>query len=791
MLTRLKGATGVLQFCNSADELTTAMGGIVSVMDAGVSDAVLAVEAKIIGTNATDGMPESWTLNDDGVPVIAIWIDITDGVPAVATVDGVKVRITATDGGSNLAAVQSGIWEVCLSRNFDRLDALQKLLKECGVEERRDVQATLNNLFDIKASIARNSATGLTNQLMSLRYSAVVHGAAGRKRRIAQRTAQNAGRDVTAALQELPAWPEADDVDMQCFFSQETFREAAGNPTTVFGIGLSVTRTEFAVDEPTANKIGPPTTSFMTGDSFAAATKLAIATHGQDAVYGNLAHRGIVTHGNGNDVINAWLPLALNAQHAMRALLVMPAWLGHFVAADTGAFSTKQYIVYFQLLGEIVMTVLENGEREVLLFKAVKRTALAIMEAHPKFATTVEKMMNDFVNDPTKRQSDSVHSLVVIVGIIAAFDDKPEWAECWTMLRIEAFRRRVGQLFKNNNAGRLLMIERLMGIPYGYDTLSNDDAVALFNENGPFPARGALVVDQPSNSPALCDAIDDEDLLSSETTVTLKRRTTTDALAAAGELFALPTVNIAAAELAAKSRYDLTTMRSGSAVSNSDALMEGAVDKLLCIAAQALTGFSNSAVKLMGPWHDPGINCVAQITASTMHHLSASATAANNADRRNKQHMAAVAEMARAEDIAFFEQGLMKVVKGRHRYYDALLKEIVATLQPKWCGDTWKWIPTTKLSSCDRDLAKAKLSMMTTSRTFHRNAALIPRRYQKRLEAVLGDAYHEVMAEGRTAVEGRHKYRDSNIPNRHGYSQSNRRDGLNSCDHIYDDVAKH
>ncbi|KNC46884.1 uncharacterized protein AMSG_03315 [Thecamonas trahens ATCC 50062] len=380
-----------------------------------------------------------------------------------------------------------------LSREFAAVhtNSLFRIAREL----RPSVLALRNTVADTLAGLERTLAE-IQAQRMAVgraRLAELAHvttfAQRGRQRRMTRRIKLNTAmmvRDAAALARlsqadaaELAASAPPDSLDLfACTLTLQDWTEVAEDKD-VLGFGLTVTRPEFVVDDPTQIRIDEVTSTFVTLSAMEDALEYGVKIHGAEAVLGGFLPRqrgsnsatsaasaagasasatGMLA-GRGREPINAWLPLYLTPEHGEAALIKLKQALGFFVTLDPLGYHPAQVHVIFLVLGTMVARLASPaGERELRLVLAVQRTARAVALDTAGLYDEIRTAVAGFINSELDRSVCQVKNLFALIGYVLVLSDEDYaeifptpavWNRFWLSLLRAVVRRGAYTLFAN------------------------------------------------------------------------------------------------------------------------------------------------------------------------------------------------------------------------------------------------------------------------------------------------------------------------------------------------------
>lgn len=498
---RNSGSTpGIYQFCTSVDDMGDMITAVTELfgttrtqrLDLGPIRPAAGAPLEVVGTTSTDAPPDAVTVGDDGQALVEFFV-VTPPADAQrfrTTVNGDAVVIVELPPDqlsvaelyeSRMVYAERLLFKACeKGTQLVRADTqqLQDLLKFCAsaLSERRltkeqrtdmlmrrqELQARLDDLHVLVEDKARRSRDEVLSRMANLRYVGVMDSAR-RRRQLAQRAADNAGRDrdfdlrlraLTYSPDALPADPASQDF-FQCTIGMVELDEVMSDDHDgVLGFGLAVTRPETVVDAPTMIRIVQASNTLMTRQSLLDAIAYNVDVTGKLRCSYNEKEAVGHTVGRSREPINAWLPLYICRDHWARVRVLMRPTLGYFCCMDPLAFQEYQYDVMLMVLGTMASRSARINERDLTLFLAFRDTCRQLFDDEPgRMDERVVQPLRRFATSPEHRLKHHLNNLLVTVGalfvapralVVALVTEQ----QLFVLLLQESIRRACGDLLR-------------------------------------------------------------------------------------------------------------------------------------------------------------------------------------------------------------------------------------------------------------------------------------------------------------------------------------------------------
>ncbi len=390
---------------------------------------------------------------------------------------------------------------------IEQLNDLQKELTAMQIQklpkpQRRKVsearlvaQEKLDAFHKLFAEVGRGlvAGEGLTARLQSLQYEATF-AKVRRTREMHRRAGRNAERilGIDARLKALPKVERglitatAIGQELICSISGDTVAEILEEShDDVMVFALRVSRPEHVIDAPTQVAVKSICVGGYSHESFVATAGFTIKHAGADKAHGGFvvgsgeqdqdADMGLFIAADGQRM-NGCLPLWLHPTHWARVEVQIEPLLGYFFTLDPLGFKGDQYIALFGVLGQ-ALALQDAGDWQrsdwstwllndlTSLCRAVMPRALQYLASGNYTGEERGDILEDFVSSPAGRSKERVPSLSVIIGWLAASHgvDTPS-LEFTMAFTEELWRRTLGWVYKGSQD---VVVELLESLVYG------------------------------------------------------------------------------------------------------------------------------------------------------------------------------------------------------------------------------------------------------------------------------------------------------------------------------------
>ncbi|ELU11438.1 hypothetical protein CAPTEDRAFT_221588 [Capitella teleta] len=209
-----------------------------------------------------------------------------------------------------------------------------------------------------------------------------------------------------------------------CVLSQTDITEVlldGDDAVDCLGFGLAIQRPEHVLDEPTAIRVSVISGTFVSRSAMMDAWKHRIHVDGHMKAHGGFKFLGVTTVGTSNEPINAWLPLYICPTHWERVKILLKPSLGYFCTLDSLGYDYKQMDVMFLVLGNMISQLRPEtiGEHQLRLLFAFQRTCAALMKDF-ELTDAIMELITNFIKSTEGRTRDVVPNLLTLVGYLAA-----------------------------------------------------------------------------------------------------------------------------------------------------------------------------------------------------------------------------------------------------------------------------------------------------------------------------------------------------------------------------------
>ncbi|XP_078656127.1 uncharacterized protein LOC144902518 [Branchiostoma floridae x Branchiostoma belcheri] len=357
---------------------------------------------------------------------------------------------------------------------------MDKELRRALLEHLKELQGKVDRMHSLVADFrrAQGSSVSLLAKANDLRFS-TQFTKSRRQRIMDKRVSKN-----VSAVQEAAAQLSMLRVDQSemanlsqnaldffhCVLSQYNVRELLEDPddnSDVLGFGLSIRRSEHALDEPTLLYIHGVSGSLVSRTSILEALEHKIQLSGHLSAHGGFtfdqdAELGVATVGQAREPINSWLPLYITKSHWDRVKLLLAPSLGYLCTLDPLGFDPKQQDVLLMVLGNMISRLdpVTTGQHQLRLLFAFHRTCAA-MVADFDMAETVEEKVRNFCSSIQGRTKDVLVNLYTLIGSVVCLpretlkdifgENGEKLGSFWVSFVAEAYRRAAGQMYKDKS----------------------------------------------------------------------------------------------------------------------------------------------------------------------------------------------------------------------------------------------------------------------------------------------------------------------------------------------------
>eukprot|EP00698_Gefionella_okellyi_P000534 TRINITY_DN10479_c0_g1_i2.p1 TRINITY_DN10479_c0_g1~~TRINITY_DN10479_c0_g1_i2.p1 ORF type:complete len:908 (+),score=210.31 TRINITY_DN10479_c0_g1_i2:97-2820(+) len=314
--------------------------------------------------------------------------------------------------------------------------------RRCWLELATDVQDTLNQCFKILGDAARMKGDEALAMFRQLQFQATFTKA--RRQRTMHQRAMSAEGVAERVMLELETVHKAaqhscdascTDGQFQCDVSQYTAHDLlVETHDDLLGFGITVSRSEVSsVDAPALMVVCSLSSTMISLQTFLDAARHSASSRGLEATLGSigsgatLSNAGQVMVGRGREVINAWVPMYVNEQHAERAAIMLPLICGHLWTLETRGYDRRQVLALFSLAGQMhQMAVAAGTERARMLAGQFSLLCGHLKLDKPVYGLSqgdlleVEDFLGNFVESTEAREKARVSTLHLVTGHCAA-----------------------------------------------------------------------------------------------------------------------------------------------------------------------------------------------------------------------------------------------------------------------------------------------------------------------------------------------------------------------------------
>lgn len=362
-------------------------------------------------------------------------------------------------------------------------------------EEQALLQQKLDKFYRVLAASIQdkqyNPGVDAVARLRDLRYDAKL-SKPRRQRNMDQRAVQNSAklRDLDHKLNTLQAqfdpkqFAQIPVEEYMCELSCNNVLEMMqDDPKDVMCLCLTVTRPEHVIDAPTLIVVNSFSPTFCSRSAAEMAILHKVGVAGQEAAHGGFLMQGDNNNkeapaaafvGRAREPINAILPLYINESHWKRVEMLMEPLLGYFFTLDPLGYHPAQILGLYTILGHM-LHLMEKTERERLILrefrsicvkmlpKARAQVGFAVHQAHGK----PEDLLELFLRDPVMRTKAVLPNLHTLLGwMYCLHDNDPKvWKGAFLPVVQEAIRRQLNLTY--TGATELSIQQILTDLLYG------------------------------------------------------------------------------------------------------------------------------------------------------------------------------------------------------------------------------------------------------------------------------------------------------------------------------------
>jgi 2'-5' RNA ligase len=320
----------------------------------------------------------------------------------------------------------------------------------------------------VRTGVAAAGSENLAAELGSLRHE-IVFSKARRARAMAQRTTAN-GHAVHLMDQILKRLPPVKDAELSALEEQELCCSLSGQTVVdvmqssdrdFFVFTLRVRRSETVIDAPTSLEVMRVLSGTYSNEAFQAGTAHAINMVGADRAHGGFASSTLgedvgLFRGPDGQMMNACLPLYLDESHFRRVRVQIKPILGYFFTLDPLGYKGDQIIAMFGILGTmlcwratadgLVTSASASSELSQGMFhgawadwiindftklcESIRPIAMEYLHAGGYTGVARGDILEDFLASPAGRTKDKLPTLAILVG----------WAHTLNMIPSHRFR---------------------------------------------------------------------------------------------------------------------------------------------------------------------------------------------------------------------------------------------------------------------------------------------------------------------------------------------------------------
>ena len=358
----------------------------------------------------------------------------------------IELNQTETDVFFELRKVEE--FEIITAEDLQKADKLLAAINpgKASKDQRRKVlelkmvvQEKLDKFHQLFAEIARGLISGdsISAQLNSLRHE-TKFGKARRARAMDKRIASNIDEmlEIDDKLNALPP-PDLksfENLNLTCGLSNSSILEIMKDSNSDFLVfPLRIARPESAIDAPTLIVIEKLLVGQYSFDSFKDSLKYAITNHGSQKALGGFTQQSHTNdaavglfRGMDGELTNACLPLYINEDHWRRVEIQIKPILGYFFTMDPLGYKGDQIIALFMILGHMLCCrangefVSEYADWLIDDFTKVCKSLLPMLMKYlgeGRYSGRIRgDLVEEFLEDPKNRTKESLNHLLVIVG---------------------------------------------------------------------------------------------------------------------------------------------------------------------------------------------------------------------------------------------------------------------------------------------------------------------------------------------------------------------------------------
>ncbi|CAL1530083.1 unnamed protein product [Lymnaea stagnalis] len=335
---------------------------------------------------------------------------------------------------SNLDDLQSKISSVAIFKAGYNKDTRAKIMDHI-----REIQGKVNKLYAMLAQYIRGEtqSVSLLARAHDLKYE--VQFSKSRRQRLMDRRAANNFNKIKSDSQKAIVGTEAALGQLSedalgfyhCILSMSNVKDIlldCNDLENAMGIGLAVTRPEFALDDPTSIRIHSISGNLVSRSSVMDALEFKINLDSHLSAHGGFSFCSgfelelpFATFGASREPINAWLPLYICPAHWERVKSSLRPALGYLCTLDPLGYSENQLNVMFMTLGCMIGQLFESqaGENQLKLILAFQRTCQALMEDF-NLTQKIKEIVSNFLQSPMGRFRNEIPNLYTLIGYIAS-----------------------------------------------------------------------------------------------------------------------------------------------------------------------------------------------------------------------------------------------------------------------------------------------------------------------------------------------------------------------------------
>ena len=274
-----------------------------------------------------------------------------------------------------------------------------------------------------------------------------------RQRRMNQRAVRNQENllSIDAKLNELEfdketAFINVDLTTFTCCLTLNTCRDMmVESQDDIMGVGLVVERQEHVVDAPTLISVKDVSVTILSraacddaikmklniGDAarlhggFVASKANAPTTSTSIAQRKTINQQSEFTRGVAAEPINTFLPLYICDAHFERVKVMLEPMLGYLFTLDITGYKDDQLLGLYSILGQMMNASSQNeSEREEIILHEFKRLCSALLPRTLEYLGEENDILKKFMASPTGRSKAHIQNLMTLFGYIHALGIK-------------------------------------------------------------------------------------------------------------------------------------------------------------------------------------------------------------------------------------------------------------------------------------------------------------------------------------------------------------------------------